>query len=468
MVFSSITFIYLYLPVTLVIYFSVPAKWRNSWLLIANLVFYGYGEPVYLLFMLASILLNYISGYWVAKCVRTRKKLAKIILIINTVINVSLLVFFKYLDFLIRGLSHIALFRHWKPIGLVLPIGISFYTFQAMSYPIDIYRGDVKKENSLLKFAAYVSLFPQLIAGPIVRYREVAASLSKRNESVERVAKGIRRFTVGLAKKVLLANNIGQLWSICNAAPLGELSVLEAWLGIIAFTFQIYFDFSGYSDMAIGLGEMLGFTFPENFNYPYISKSITEFWRRWHITLSAWFRDYVYIPLGGNQKGIRRQLINIWIVWSLTGLWHGASLNYLLWGVYYGALLTVEKLFLYRWLKKIPPILAHVYTMFFVIVGWAVFAVTDMKRLLGYLGVMFGMHGSKHWISAQTLYLCRNYAAVFVLLIVCCLPVVRNLYRKWNASIKYAAAPFVIGILLVLCTAYLVDSTYNPFLYFRF
>lgn len=332
MVFSSITFIYLYLPVTLIIYYSVPVKWKNVCLLIANIVFYSYGEPMYLLLMLASILLNYISGCLVGKYVQKRKKLAKKILILNTVINVSLLLFFKYLDMVIRGLSHIVLFRHWHSLGLALPIGISFYTFQAMSYPIDIYRGEVKREHSLLKFATYVSLFPQLIAGPIVRYREVASELSKRNESLERLAKGIRRFTVGLAKKVLLANNIGQLWNICNARPVNELSVLEAWLGIIAFTFQIYFDFSGYSDMAIGLGEMIGFTFPDNFNYPYISRSITEFWRRWHITLSSWFRDYVYIPLGGNKKGKKRQLINIWIVWSLTGLWHGSSLNYLLWG----------------------------------------------------------------------------------------------------------------------------------------
>ncbi len=467
MVFSSITFIYLYLPITLIVYYLTPTRYRNFWLLLVNLVFYGYGEPVYLILMLASIVLNYFSGYMIEKLIHSRRRLAKCILVANTLINLALLIFFKYIDFFIRGLAHISLFSRLRPIGLALPIGISFYTFQAMSYPVDIYWGKTKGEKSFLRFSTYVSLFPQLIAGPIVRYTEVADSLVHREIGVHRIAKGVRRFTIGLAKKILLANNIGQLWNVYNAMPMAQLSVTDAWLSALAFTFQIYFDFSGYSDMAIGLGEMLGFTFPENFNYPYTSKSITEFWRKWHITLSSWFRDYVYIPLGGNRRGKKRNLLNIWIVWALTGLWHGASVNFLLWGIYYGILLTFEKLFLYKWLERCPTIVQHFYTMLLVVMGWVIFSITDLHRLLGYLGVMFFVHADQV-ISAQALYYLRDYGVVLIILIIGCSPFVREFHRKWNPVFKQVMAPVMIGILLLLCTAYLVDSTYNPFLYFRF
>ncbi|MBQ3666079.1 MAG: MBOAT family protein [Lachnospiraceae bacterium] len=467
MVFSSIVFLYLYLPITLIIYFLTPARYRNIWLFIVNLIFYGWGEPVYIILMLASILLNYVAGLFIGKYREKKKKTAKNVLAINIVLNIGLLIFFKYIDFIIRCLKIIPFFAGMKELGVALPIGISFYTFQAMSYPIDVYKGETQYQKSFLKFGTYVALFPQLIAGPIVRYTDVAKDLEKREVHVTRIAKGIRKFMIGLAKKVLLANNIGQLWDVYNAMEPSGMSVVGAWIGAFAFTFQIYFDFSGYSDMAIGLGEMLGFSFPPNFDYPYISKSITEFWRRWHISLGTWFRDYVYIPLGGNRKGIKRQLLNIWIVWSLTGLWHGASVNFLLWGIYYGVLLTIEKLFLYKTLKKASSVFTHIYTMFFVVIGWMIFAIEDMRHLVKYLGVMFGI-GSEGILSSQALYYLRDYGIVFVILIFACLPAGKYLYGKMKDSVKNLLVPAAIAIVLLLCTAYLVDSTYNPFLYFRF
>ena len=467
MVFSSIIFLYLYLPITLIVYFITPARFRNIWLFIVNMIFYGWGEPVYIILMLISILLNYGVGILIGRHREEKKNVSKNILIINIVLNVALLVFFKYFDFIIESLAMIPALSDLKPMGISLPIGISFYTFQAMSYPIDVYRGETKYQRSFLKFGTYVALFPQLIAGPIVRYTDVAKSLDKREIDVARVAKGIRRFTIGLGKKVLLANNIGQLWDVYNAIPLEQLTVTGAWLGAIAFTFQIYFDFSGYSDMAIGLGEMLGFTFLENFNYPYISKSITEFWRRWHISLSSWFRDYVYIPLGGNKKGLRRQILNILIVWSITGLWHGASWNFLLWGLYYGILLMVEKLFLYEKLKKVPSIFAHFYAMFFVIGGWMIFAIEDIGRLKGYMGIMLGI-GHAGFVSSQVIYYVRNYMCVFLLLLMASLPIGKNIYEKMREPVKKFFTPIAVAGVILVCTAYLVDSTYNPFLYFRF
>lgn len=467
MVFSSIIFLYLYLPITLIVYFLTPARFRNIWLFLVNIIFYGWGEPVYIILMFGSITLNYIVGILVGKYKDENKKLAKRCLIVGIIINVALLVFFKYFDFIIESLSVIPFLSGLKPFGITLPIGISFYTFQAMSYPIDVYRGDTKSQRSYLKFATYVALFPQLIAGPIVRYKDIAAELDERHINTERVAKGIRRFCVGLAKKVLLANNIGQLWDVYNTIQIGEMTVVGAWLGALAFTFQIYFDFSGYSDMAIGLGDILGFKFLENFNYPYISKSITEFWRRWHISLSTWFRDYVYIPLGGNRKGIRCQIINILIVWSITGLWHGASWNFVLWGLYYGILLIMEKLFLYKWLQKIPAVFSRIYTLLLVIGGWMLFAIEDMGRLLKYLAAMTGVNGTE-LISSQEMYYLKNYLLVFIILVFASMPVGKCVYEKISDRIKSVFVPVAVALVLVVCTAYLVDSTYNPFLYFRF
>ena len=467
MVFSSVIFLYLYLPITLIVYFLTPARFRNIWLFVVNMIFYGWGEPIYIILMLISILLNYIMGIVVGKYREEKKKNAKRALIINTILNVALLVFFKYFDFIIESINEISVFSDLKPLGISLPIGISFYTFQAMSYPIDVYRGETKYQKSFLKFGTYVALFPQLIAGPIVRYTDVANSLEKRHIDTARVAKGIRRFMIGLSKKVLLANNIGQLWDVFNAMNIDDMTIVGAWLGAVAFTFQIYFDFSGYSDMAIGLGEMLGFTFLENFNYPYISKSITEFWRRWHISLGSWFRDYVYIPLGGNRCGVKRQVINILIVWSITGLWHGASWNFLLWGMYYGILLMIEKLILLKKLEKMPAVFTHIYTMFFVIGGWVIFAIEDMGRLLKYFLAMFGINGAEV-VSTEVLYYLRDYSLVFVILIIASTPIGKIIYNKMNDKVKNVVVPVLIAVALVICTGYLVDSTYNPFLYFRF
>jgi len=467
MVFSSLVFMFIYLPVVLAVYYLVPVKWRNLWLFIVNLVFYGWGEPVYILLMMLSILINYISGIIICTNRDTNRKKAKTALIINTAINLALLMFFKYFDFIAENLALIPGLDFIKPLGISLPIGISFYTFQTMSYPIDVYRGDTVSQRSFINFGTYVALFPQLIAGPIVRYKDVDDQLEQRDMNLDKFADGIRRFIVGLGKKVLLANNIGMLWDAFYATPTAELSTIGAWLGIIAFSFQIYFDFAGYSDMAIGLGKMLGFEFLENFNYPYISKSITEFWRRWHISLGTWFRDYVYIPLGGNRKGLSRQFINILIVWALTGIWHGASWNFLFWGLYYALLLAIEKAFLLKWLKKAPAVVSHIYTMFLVVIGWTLFAIDDVSTLGRYIGVMFGAGGAG-LMSAQVLYYLRSYGPMLIILIIASIPLGKKLFNKLPAKVQSVLVPILIVFVLVIATAYLVDSTYNPFLYFRF
>ena len=460
MVFSSPVFLFIYLPIVLVVYYLVPSRFRNIWLFAVNLVFYGWGEPVYLFLMLGSVLINYLAGLLITRSKEKGTGREKAILIINVAVNLAILGFFKYFDFIL-SIFGVA------PLGIALPIGISFYTFQAMSYPIDVYRGDTPYQKSFLKFGTYVTLFPQLIAGPIVRYKDIAKDLDSRTVDAQRFAYGIQRFIVGLCKKVLLANNIGQLWDVFKATPASELSVLGAWLGIIAFSLQIYFDFSGYSDMAIGLGHMLGFKFLENFNYPYISKSITEFWRRWHISLGTWFRDYVYIPLGGNRKGLGRQIINIMIVWALTGFWHGASWNFLVWGLYYGILLLIEKVFLLKLLDKAPAFVSHIYTLFFVILGWAIFAIEDFSAMGSYIGAMFGI-GAAGFVSSQFLYYLRCFGPMLAVLIFACLPVGKKLYARLGEKPRNIVTPILIAAGLLLSTAYLIDSTYNPFLYFRF
>ena len=372
--FSSLPFLFGFLPITLVIYFAVPLRWRNLALLLASLVFYGWGEPVYISIMVLSILIDYTHGLLVEKY-RSRNKLARWFVAESVLLNLGLLGFFKYWDFFAANLSLIPGISI-PALGLPLPIGISFFTFQTMSYTIDVYRGEAKAQKNIINFGAYVTLFPQLIAGPIVRYQTVADELEHRECTADLFADGVKRFACGVGKKVLLANNIGLLWEAASAqaAP----TVLTAWLGVIAYGFQIYFDFSGYSDMAIGLGRMLGFRFLENFNYPFLADSITDFWRRWHISMGTWFRDYVYIPLGGNKGGLAKQLRNIAIVWLLTGFWHGASWNFVLWGVYFGVLLVAEKLFLLRWLKKLPNPLRHIYALVLVTMSWTFFAFTDI------------------------------------------------------------------------------------------
>ena len=462
MVFSSLLFLFFYLPVTLLVYYLSPARWRNLWLFLVNLVFYGWGEPVYVVLMVFSIAVNYAAGWRVDK----RRDRAKLILVLNAVVNLGLLFFFKYYDFLAESLGSITGLSFLRPLGISLPIGISFYTFQNMSYPIDVYRGDARSQHSFIRYGTYVALFPQLIAGPIVRYKDIAEQLDHREETTGKFASGVCRFCVGLSKKVLLANNIGALWDVYKAMDPASLSAADAWLGALAFTFQIYFDFSGYSDMAIGLGRMLGFEFVENFNYPYISRSITEFWRRWHISLSTWFRDYVYIPLGGNRRGKGRQLLNLLIVWTLTGIWHGASWNFLFWGLYYALLLILEKLFLYDRLQKAPAWLGHVYALILVVIGWVLFSVEELSSCLMYLRSMF--FGGAGLVSGTFLYYLRSFAPGILVMALASTPLAKSLYRRLPEHFTRIMNPILVLASLILCTAYLVDSTYNPFLYFRF
>lgn len=462
MVFSSLLFIFIYLPVTLAVYYLVPKKWRNIWLFAVNLVFYGWGEPVYILLMIFSIIVNYTAGYMVDR----HRDRGRQIIAVSVVINLGLLMFFKYYDFIAANLSLIPALSFIRPLGISLPIGISFYTFQTMSYPIDVYRGDGKVQKNFVSFGNFVVLFPQLIAGPIVRYKDIDDQLSERHENIAQFASGVQRFTIGLAKKVLLANGIGKLWDIYAVGDPSGFSAAAAWLGALAFTFQIYFDFSGYSDMAIGLGRMLGFEFLENFNYPYIAKTVTEFWRRWHISLSTWFRDYVYIPLGGNRKGLSRQFINIFIVWALTGLWHGASWNFLLWGVYYALLLMLEKAFLLKLFDRLPNFIGHIYTLLAVIIGWVLFSVEELPFTLAYLSSMFG--GGSGLISQDFLYYLRDYGLVLIILVLASTPLPKLVYNKLPERLTKVLTPVLIVLTLLISTAYLVDSTYNPFLYFRF
>ncbi|MBQ2766120.1 MAG: MBOAT family protein [Clostridia bacterium] len=470
MVFSSLEFLLLYLSVTLLLYFIVPLAARNIVLLAVSLVFYGWGEPVYVFLMVFTIAVDYIFGLLVERSQkRGNKRGAKAALIAAVVINLAILGFFKYYDFFVTNLRLIPGLGGLPLLGLELPIGISFYTFQALSYVIDVYRMDTGAQKNIASFGAYVTLYPQLIAGPIVRYKDVDDQLSCREHSIPLFAEGTRTFIAGMCKKVLLANTAGQLWEYFRDVPVDERTVLGAWIGMICFSFQIYFDFSGYSDMAIGLGKMIGFRFMENFNYPYISKSITEFWRRWHISLGVWFRDYVYIPLGGNRCSKLKQLRNIFVVWFLTGFWHGASWNYILWGLYYFALLMIEKLFLLKWLKRAPAAVSHVYTLFFVLFGWLLFVFEDLSAGTVYLGNMFGI-GTSAFASGLDIYNLVRNLIFFAALIIASTPLPKKIYSRITASSGAARSVMsVVGIgALLVSIAYLVDSSYNPFLYFRF
>ena len=473
MVFSSPLFLFFYLPAVLLVYYMTPLRWRNAVLLVFNLIFYGWGEPVYILIMFLSIAIDYTHGMLVEKAKRRgRDGRARAAVCSSVLFNLALLFFFKYWDFLAESLAAVGL-DFMPRLGLSLPIGISFYTFQAMSYLIDLYRGDVPVQKSLVAFGTYVSLFPQLIAGPIVRMSTVSAELSCRRETADLFSSGIRRFVAGLGKKVLLANNIGAVWTAISQQDVTTLPVLTAWIGLAAFTLQIYFDFSGYSDMAIGLGRMFGFHFLENFNYPYTAVSVTDFWRRWHISLSSWFREYVYIPLGGNRHGALKQLRNLLIVWMLTGIWHGASWNFVVWGLYFGVWLALEKFVLRRWLDKLPRFFQHVYTMLIVMVSWAIFAFDSLSAGVSYLRALVGGFGAGLTNGAGVYTLYTN-ALLLGILILAATPLPMKLYRRAEQALR--ARPVLAGMaeavpLLVvgaLSVAFLVDASYNPFLYFRF
>lgn len=456
-----------FLPAVLLCYFAVPKKFKNGVLFVFSLIFYAWGEPIYVALMIFSTILDYTCGMVVHKYRGTKKATAG--LLVSIFVNLSLLFFFKYTDFVITSINNV----FGTNIGLLnlpLPIGISFYTFQTMSYTIDVYRNDAKVQNNIISFGAYVALFPQLIAGPIVRYQTIADQIDERTHSFDMFGDGVKRFIVGLAKKVLLANNIGLLWNTISSAEISSLTTLSAWLGIIAFSFQIYFDFSGYSDMAIGLGKMFGFEFLENFDHPYTSKSVTEFWRRWHMSLGTWFRDYLYIPLGGNRKGLPRQILNIAIVWLATGFWHGASWNYVLWGVFYGVLLIIEKFFLLKVLKKAPAFVGHIYTLLAVVIGWVLFGFEDISKGIAFLGVLFG--GGSVLFNTQSLYMLLSFLPLVIICAVASTPFVKNLYvrltTKAGDGVLGTAEIGLATVAMFLSVAYLISGSYNPFLYFRF
>ena len=463
MVFSSLLFMSLYLPISLLIYYIVPQKYRNLVLFLISLFFYAWGEPIYVVLLLFSTVVDFSHGLLLEKY-DSNGKMRKLILISSCVINLGLLGFFKYSDFLIMNVN--ALLGTTIPyLKLALPIGISFYTFQTMSYTIDVYRRQCDVQHNIINFGAYVSMFPQLIAGPIVRYVDVERELNNRKVDLDEIAEGIYIFAIGLGKKILLANSIGSLWdTVYSSMLVGQVSVLSAWLGILAFAMQLYFDFSGYSDMAIGLGHMFGFNFPENFNHPYLSLSITDFWRRWHISLGTWFKEYVYIPLGGNRKGKAMWLRNVFIVWFLTGLWHGAAWNFIGWGLYFGVLLSIEKVFLLKYLKQMPVVVQWGYTFLAVIISWCFFATANITESFAYISNWF----SGPLVDTAGLYQLSNYGVLFAILVIANLPVIAYLEKHLSEK-AYAVFKIVyIIVVLVISSAYIVTSGYNPFLYFRF
>lgn len=461
MVFSSITFLFYFLPIVLAIYYLVPNKCKNIVLLISSFIFYFYGEPTYVLLMLFSIICTYIFGLLINKY----KKHAKLFLILFICISVGLLIYFKYIDFIIQNIN-LWLTNKLDFIYVALPIGISFYTFQMISYIVDVYRGQAKVQKNILKLAMYVSLFPQLIAGPIVRYTTIEAQLEKREYTMEKFALGVRRFIIGLGKKVLIANVLGELNSIFLAS--NDTSVVFYWLYAISAMLQIYFDFSGYSDMAIGLGKMFGFEFLENFNYPYIATSITDFWRRWHISLSSWFRDYIYIPLGGNRVSKIKWFRNILIVWMLTGLWHGAAWNFIIWGLYFGILLIIEKLFLGKYLEKLPKILSRIYVLLLVMISFIIFNGEGINQIMQNIGGLVGI-GNIPIISQESLYYFKSYFVVIIIGIIGATPILKNIVNINKAhKIMNILEPVFLLLILLVSTSYIVDGSFNPFLYFRF
>ncbi|MFQ8660708.1 MAG: MBOAT family protein [Clostridia bacterium] len=460
MVFSSITFLFYFLPIVLALYYLVPNKFKNLILLISSFIFYFYGEPKYVLLMAFSIISTYICGILVDKYRGT--KTAKLFLILEIIISIGLLIYFKYADFIIKNIN-LWLSQKIDLINVLLPIGISFYTFQMISYVVDIYRGEVKVQKNILKLATYVSLFPQLIAGPIVRYSTIEKQLENREYSINKFSLGVRRFVIGLGKKVLIANVIGTLVNTFFISE--DKSILFYWLYAIGVMLQIYFDFSGYSDMAIGLGKMFGFDFLENFNYPYIATSITDFWRRWHISLSSWFRDYVYIPLGGNRVSKIKWIRNIMVVWILTGLWHGAEWNFIIWGIYFGILLIIEKLFLLKKTEKIPKFLKVIYTLFFVMISFIIF---NGNEIIENIKGLFGI-GNISVISKESIYYLKSYFIVILIGIIGATPIMKNIVKKEKIK-KFTniLEPIYLFSILLLSTSYIIDGSFNPFLYFRF
>ena len=467
MLFSSVSFLYYFLPITLVLYFVSKDKYKNIILLLASLFFYFYGEPKYTVLMLISAFSAYIHGILIEKF--REKGYSKLFLVSGLVVSLGILIVFKYMDFIIKNINYISN-SNIKLLRLVLPIGISFYTFQGLSYIVDVYKKDAKVCRSFVDFATYVCLFPQLIAGPIVRYTTIEDELKNRTHSFDKFAYGVNRFVVGLAKKVILANNLGMIVDIMTKS--NEKSVLSYWMVAIFFSLQIYSDFSGYSDMAIGLGRMFGFDFLENFNYPFISKSIKEFWRRWHISLSSFFRDYVYIPLGGNRVSRGRWIFNLLIVWSLTGLWHGDSWNFILWGLYFALLLIIENLFLQNILSKLPALIQHIYAKFFIIISFVIFNNENIKDLWSSLYNMFNFRGVDLYNDFSTYYL-KSYTVLLIVSVIGATPILKNIIQKINKNVTGQKVISTINsilniVLLVVVTAYLIDGSFNPFLYFRF
>lgn len=464
MVFSSLVFMFAYLPITLLTYYLVPRQGRNIFLFIVNLIFYGWGEPKLVLLMVFNIFFNYIGG-WLVDKYRADAKKKKLFLILTCVLDIGILAVFKYTGMITETLNMLP-FLNIPELQISLPIGISFYTFQTMSYVIDVYRDDAPVSKNFINFGTYVALFPQLIAGPIVRYRDVAEQLVNRRETLEMFTKGVKLFMVGLAKKVIIANTMGTLTTNIFATT-DENGVVGTWVGMIAYTFQIYFDFSGYSDMACGLGNMMGFEFLKNFNYPYIAKSITDFWRRWHISLSTWFKEYVYIPLGGNRKGVKRQILNLLIVWGLTGLWHGAAYNFVLWGLYYGLLLILEKFVLKKFLDRLPSFVQHIYTLFIIIIGWGLFYFTDVGQLGEFMVDLFNFGNGI--CGDQAFNLIMSNLPMLIIAAVASTPLATTLYTRFEHT-RFMWIPetlYCMGVLAV-STASLVNQSYNPFLYFRF
>ena len=458
MVFSSILFIFRFLPIAMGIYFLTPKKLKNLSLLILSLIFYSWGEPRYFLLMIASIFVDYFISINIEKN-NKNKKIKILLLAISIIFNVGILFFFKYINFFIENINSI-FNMSLSYVKITLPLGISFYTFQTMSYTIDVFLGKVKAEKNIINFGAFVCLFPQLIAGPIVKYIDISKELKNRDINLDEIQEGIRLFILGLGSKVLIANNIGSLWNEVETMGFNNISTILAWMGIIAFSLQIYFDFNGYSLMAIGLGKILGFNFPNNFNYPYESRSITEFWRRWHITLGQWFKQYVYIPLGGNRLGRARTYFNLFIVWFLTGFWHGASYNFILWGLYFFILICIEKNGLLNLLNK-HKLISHIYTIFFILVGWVLFAVIDLNQIINFFKKMFIFNAGNEWI-----YYLRNYIITYTIAIIFSTSFLKKIYNKF---VKNNIVDTIILItIFLLSIAYLVDSSYNPFLYFRF
>lgn len=463
MLFTSIPFLYYFLPSVLILYFITPKKYRNIILLISSIIFYAYGEPKYVFLMILEIIIAYYGAILLDKYPKYKKTILTIFLIIH----LGLLCIFKYTNFLIENINN--LFNaNISLINIIMPIGISFYTFQIISYLIDVYRKEVPPQKNILSLATYISLFPQLIAGPIVRYKDINKELDNRQITFKDTSYGFSRFIIGLAKKIIIANSLGELVSILNSSV--DPTFVSTWLKSISYMLQLYFDFSAYSDMAIGLGSIFGFHFLENFDYPYTGKSITEFWRRWHISLGSWFKDYVYIPLGGSRVGKLLLIRNIFIVWFLTGLWHGASWNFIIWGLYFGVILLIEKLFLKKYLEKLPTFLKHFYVLFITLISFIIFSTDTPKEALTTITNLFV---SNSFINTGTIYYLKSYLLILVIALIGSTPLIKNTLNKLKEhpqinKIINILEPICLLILLIICTSYLIDSSYNPFLYFRF